>query len=448
MAATDGGLIQTSAAGDATWSAHEQGRRWSAVASSADGSKLVADAVNNNIHTSTDSGAPWTQVGPVLYWVALAASADGGKLAASDAFGQIYTSSDEGANWTARLGGIIGGYWTALASSADGSKLVASRTQGQNYTSADGGVTWDPRVFSSFWTSVASSADGNRLVATDFNGSVFTSADSGANWIARHLDRFWWSIASSADGKKLIAAVDNAPLYVSQDTPTSVATTTAGAAGSLGGELYSSVTLLYGAAGHGASSTMSVACSPSSRLILKVEALPAGSPGQRHEKQKMTSGLSEARVTLSRMGLRVSGIVAIVAAAGCAAAPPSTPSLAGTSWELVQIQSMDDAQGTTRVGDPSLYTVSFGTDGRATLRLNCNRATGPWQAKAAADGQSGSLGFGMLAGTRALCPPPSLDERLLRDLAYVRGYLLRDGQLHMSVMADGGIYTWRALAAK
>jgi len=71
--------------------------------------------------------------------------------------------------------------------------------------------------------------------------------------------------------------------------------------------------------------------------------------------------------------------------------------LGGTNWRLVQIQSMDDAQGTTRVGDPSLYTVSFGTDGRATLRLNCNRATGPWQAKAAADGQSGSLGFGMLA---------------------------------------------------
>lgn len=145
---------------------------------------------------------------------------------------------------------------------------------------------------------------------------------------------------------------------------------------------------------------------------------------------------------------RLYSLVVILAAAGCAAAPQSMPSLAGTSWELVQFQSMDDAQGTTRIGDPSLYTVSFGTDGRATLRLNCNRAMGPWQAKAAADGQSGSLEFGMLAGTRALCPPPSLDERLLRDLAYVRGYLLRDGQLHMSLMADGGIYSWRPLPVK
>jgi heat shock protein HslJ len=109
---------------------------------------------------------------------------------------------------------------------------------------------------------------------------------------------------------------------------------------------------------------------------------------------------------------------------------------------------MDDAQGTTRIADPTLYTVSFGADGRVALRLNCNRATGSWQATPAADGMSGSLGFGVLAGTRALCPPPSLDEKLLRDLAYVRGYLLRDGQLHMSLMADAGIYSWQPLPAK
>jgi heat shock protein HslJ len=109
---------------------------------------------------------------------------------------------------------------------------------------------------------------------------------------------------------------------------------------------------------------------------------------------------------------------------------------------------MDDAQGTTRIADPALYTVSFGADGRVALRLNCNRATGSWQATPAADGLSGSLAFGVLAGTRALCPPPSLDEKLLRDLAYVRGYLLRDGQLHMSLMADAGIYSWQPLPAK
>ena len=46
---------------------------------------------------------------------------------------------------------------------------------------------------------------------------------------------------------------------------------------------------------------------------------------------------------------------------GCATVNAS-PTLAGTSWRLVSIQSSDDAQGTTPVADPSKFTVSFGTD--------------------------------------------------------------------------------------
>lgn len=64
---------------------------------------------------------------------------------------------------------------------------------------------------------------------------------------------------------------------------------------------------------------------------------------------------------------------------------------------------------------------------------------GTWQAESAG---GGSLSFGRIASTRALCPPPHLDERVVRDLAYVRGYLLKDGKLFMSLMADGGIYEW------
>ncbi|HEY6133657.1 MAG TPA: META domain-containing protein [Rubrivivax sp.] len=136
---------------------------------------------------------------------------------------------------------------------------------------------------------------------------------------------------------------------------------------------------------------------------------------------------------------------AILSVVACAAPPSPVRSLALTSWELVRFQSMDDAQGTTHVEDPSLYTISFGADGRVSLRANCNRGAGSWQATPAADGRSGSLDFGALAATRALCPPPSLDEKLLRDMAFVRGYLLRDGQLHLSLMADAGIYSWRPL---
>ncbi|MBK9020736.1 MAG: META domain-containing protein [Sulfuritalea sp.] len=96
--------------------------------------------------------------------------------------------------------------------------------------------------------------------------------------------------------------------------------------------------------------------------------------------------------------------------------------LDGTSWQLQAIQSMDDAQGTTKIADPSHFTVHFGGDGRASFRLDCNRGTGSFTLRPAADGNSGSISFGPIAATRALCPPPHLDERVARDMAHVRGY--------------------------
>lgn len=147
-----------------------------------------------------------------------------------------------------------------------------------------------------------------------------------------------------------------------------------------------------------------------------------------------------------RAGKAVVAAMAAAVVAGCAAAMgPGTAApatLAGTQWQLVALQSMDDAQGTTRPADPSAYTLHFGPEGRAALRVDCNRAMGTWQATPAADGRSGALQFGPLAGTRAMCPPESLAPRLMRDLPFVRSYLLRDGQLHLSLMADGGILSW------
>ena len=35
-----------------------------------------------------------------------------------------------------------------------------------------------------------------------------------------------------------------------------------------------------------------------------------------------------------------------------------------------------------------------------------------------------------------------MDERIARDCDAVRSYLIKDGQLHLSLLADGGIYTW------
>jgi heat shock protein HslJ len=141
-------------------------------------------------------------------------------------------------------------------------------------------------------------------------------------------------------------------------------------------------------------------------------------------------------------------LFAAAALAGCAAPPSAPPDpLAGTRWELVAIQSMDDAQGTTRIEQPERYTLLFGADGQLSLRLDCNRGSGRWvHTPAAAGAASGSLQIGPVASTRALCPPPSLDTRVARDLGYVRSYRLKNGRLYLSLMADGGIYEWRPAA--
>jgi heat shock protein HslJ len=157
----------------------------------------------------------------------------------------------------------------------------------------------------------------------------------------------------------------------------------------------------------------------------------------------------------SRLAALTAGAPLLAACAGAAppeatpeptAAGPAPTLLAGTRWELVSLQSMDDAQGTTRIPDPTRYTLLFGADGRAAFRLDCNRATGTWTATATADGRTGSLRFGQLAGTRAMCAPPSLDTRVARDMGQVRGYRLDNGQLHLSLTADGALYQWRPAA--
>ena len=67
---------------------------WQSIASSADGSKLVASGfrVDGPIYTSTNSGATWTLTSaPSQSWNSVASSADGIQLVAVQYVGSIYT---------------------------------------------------------------------------------------------------------------------------------------------------------------------------------------------------------------------------------------------------------------------------------------------------------------------------------------------------------------------
>jgi heat shock protein HslJ len=144
------------------------------------------------------------------------------------------------------------------------------------------------------------------------------------------------------------------------------------------------------------------------------------------------------------MRVTLSAVAALFAAGagltGCSSDEAHT--LEGTAWQLVSIQSMDDAQGTTTVSDPSKFTVEFGANGEAFFQLDCNRGKGTWKSKAAAGGDSGSLTFGPIATTMMMCPQPSLDQQVSKALGNIRGYLFKDDQLHLSQLADGGILNW------
>jgi photosystem II stability/assembly factor-like uncharacterized protein len=185
------------------------------LASSADGTKLAVATIYD-IYTSADSGANWVdqpQSGR-LNWSCIASSSDGTKLVAVVHGGWIYTSADSGVTWTARDSSRT---WNSVASSTNGTRLVAvDGAPGQIYTSTDSGTNWTAHESNRIWQAVASSADGTKLVAAVYNGQIYTSTDAGTNWTAgqiapdfnggnTNIYRAWRAVASSADGTKLVA---------------------------------------------------------------------------------------------------------------------------------------------------------------------------------------------------------------------------------------------------
>jgi heat shock protein HslJ len=126
---------------------------------------------------------------------------------------------------------------------------------------------------------------------------------------------------------------------------------------------------------------------------------------------------------------------------GRAQTPPqaASPGLEGTSWQLVKFQGSDDTSRTP--DDKTKYTIEFAAGGQLTARIDCNRGRGTW--KSAGPNQ---LELGPLALTRAMCPEGSLHDPIVKDWGYVRSYVIKDGHLFLSLMADGGIYEFEPIA--
>ena len=140
--------------------------------------------------------------------------------------------------------------------------------------------------------------------------------------------------------------------------------------------------------------------------------------------------------SVASSGVRLLGALLLLtacAASGRAPAPDAGADLGGRVWHLVKFQSSDET--TLTPDDRTKYTFEFGGDGRLSVRVDCNRGRGTWTSAG-----PNQLQIGPLALTRAACPPGSLHDRIVKDLPFIRSYVIRDGRLFLALMADGGIY--------
>jgi para-nitrobenzyl esterase len=130
-----------------------------------------------------------------------------------------------------------------------------------------------------------------------------------------------------------------------------------------------------------------------------------------------------------------SSFLALALLLGCAQAPQGAPgNLGGVTWQLLKFQG-GDGKVLTPAGEK--YTLEFGADGRLKARVACNRGSGGYKT----DGNS-RIEIGPMAVTRAMCPPGAMDmhDHILKQLPHVRSYVIKDGRLYLSLLADGGIY--------
>jgi len=137
------------------------------------------------------------------------------------------------------------------------------------------------------------------------------------------------------------------------------------------------------------------------------------------------------RLAIALLGLTIT-IAAMSSKHGLAIMQRSSE-LNGTSWQLVKFQGPDER--TFAPDDKSKYTITFRSDGRVLVRVDCNRGSSSWRAT-----EKGELQFGSWSRTSAKCGSGSLHDQIVREGAAVNRFAIKDGHLFLSGMAAGGYY--------
>lgn len=205
--------------------------RWSSIAMTGDGQKVVLVGLDTKILISKDGGNTFSQKYKSSSWSDVAISDNGNIILVSDLTGYLHISKDGGENWVTKINDTRR-RWTAVALSNDGVVQIACIGGGQVYISKDAGDTWkiieDQLLFNKnrSWSDADISKDGTymTLVATSKDKSVagdyiYTSNSKGDNgsWNQLPFKNNWNSVAMSEDGKFQTAIAMGSKIYMSED---------------------------------------------------------------------------------------------------------------------------------------------------------------------------------------------------------------------------------------
>jgi len=185
------------------------------LASSADGSKLIAGVANGPAFFSTNSGANWrTSSVPNLNWVSMASSADGGRIIGAVSGSFLLLSMDFGVTWF--LPGLPVQTWKSVCISGDGKWVGAVGSLG-TYISSNAATSWTTNKIGGNNNTIACSANGSTWMIT--GSQVYTSTDSAATWQTNLSSGQWNNGAVSADGCELIAVGTPGGTMIGRVTP-------------------------------------------------------------------------------------------------------------------------------------------------------------------------------------------------------------------------------------
>lgn len=104
--------------------------------------------------------------------------------------------------------------------------------------------------------------------------------------------------------------------------------------------------------------------------------------------------------------------------------------LTDTTWQLETIRQADGTEQTPT--DPSVYTLAFDTAGQIAVQADCNRGFAPFTSA-----ESGTLTFGPMGMTKAMCAPESLFDAYTQALGQVTGYSIGEGKLTLAFGEKG-----------